>query len=183
MLAALKSKKNNQGFTLVEGLVVVALIGILSVVGIPSLQTAITKTKVRTSANTIKQGLVFAREQAISRSRRVQFMLTDETDLTSLTPITAANGRNWVAITLPNADITGDNRNNIGGEKIIDADNTTIAVNGPNSLTFNALGRPTATTPTYSIRVKEIETYRVEVSTSGRVKACDPTPNAYSDKC
>ncbi len=183
-----RSPKYNRGFTLVEGMIVVALIGVLSVVSIPSLKTASQKTKVRTSAEIIKQGLVFAREQAMSRSHKVQFILTDDTNLTGLSPNATIIGRHWVAITLADPDIIGDIAENIGGEKITPTENTAITVSGPASLTFSAIGKPLALTlnsaaPTYSILVNGTLAYQVKVSTGGKIQACDPTPAATSNPC
>jgi type IV fimbrial biogenesis protein FimT len=64
-----------KGFSLVELMVVVAVIGILLATGLPSFNTWIQNTKIRTAAEAVVSGLQSARAEAIRRNARVTFSL------------------------------------------------------------------------------------------------------------
>ena len=70
----------SNGFSLVELLVVIALIGILAALGLPSYQAWIQNTQIRTAAESIQNGLQLARSEAVQRNARVRFTLGDHSD-------------------------------------------------------------------------------------------------------
>lgn len=56
--------RKQQGFTLMEILVVVAIMAIVTVLATPSIQTFTEKSQVSSAANTILSGLIYARNEA-----------------------------------------------------------------------------------------------------------------------
>lgn len=64
-----------KGFSLVELMVVVAVIGILLATGLPSFNTWIQNSKIRGAAEAVLSGLQTARSEAIRRNARVTFTL------------------------------------------------------------------------------------------------------------
>ena len=74
-----------QGVTLVELLVGIAIVGILLAAGIPSFTNWIQSTQVRTAAESILSGLQLARAEAVRRNDLVRFTLTDAAGLTAWT--------------------------------------------------------------------------------------------------
>lgn len=61
--------KDNKGVTLIELVIVLAIIGILTAVGIPEYGRFIAKSKVRQSANDLLQNMRLARTMAIKENR------------------------------------------------------------------------------------------------------------------
>lgn len=61
-------RRNNQGFTLIETLIVVAMIGILSAISAPSFLAMLNKAKVNDALTQVKGALQEAQREAIRKS-------------------------------------------------------------------------------------------------------------------
>lgn len=59
------------GFTLVELMVAITILGILAAMALPSMEQFVTKTKVNAIARDFTNSLAYARNEAISRSTRI----------------------------------------------------------------------------------------------------------------
>jgi type IV fimbrial biogenesis protein FimT len=70
------SRRSLEGLSLIEMLVVVAIVAILASAGIPSFNEWIQNTQIRTAAESIASGLQTARAEAIRRSTPIEFTLT-----------------------------------------------------------------------------------------------------------
>jgi type IV fimbrial biogenesis protein FimT len=66
-----KKLGRKNGFTLLELMSVVVIIGIMAAIGIPTMDTAIKKIRFKSDSNTIMSGLRLARSQAIAK--RIQY--------------------------------------------------------------------------------------------------------------
>jgi len=65
----------HSGFSLLELMIGVAVLAILASIAMPSFQTMIESTKIRTAAESIQNGLQKARAEAIARNTNVAFTL------------------------------------------------------------------------------------------------------------
>lgn len=65
------------GFTLIEAIVVVAILGILASVGIPSMSSWLLGRKAQAAAGYYADGLAFARSQAIGHNSKSRLVLED----------------------------------------------------------------------------------------------------------
>lgn len=63
--------KNNTGFTLIELMVTVAIAGILLGIGLPSFSSALSKSRLATTANELLTALNLAKSEAIKRGVQV----------------------------------------------------------------------------------------------------------------
>lgn len=181
-----------QGVTLIELLVGIAIVGILLAVGIPSFSGWIQSTQIRTAAESIQSGLQLARAEAVRRNAIVRFTLTDATGLVAWSvgcvAVTAAcpaaiqsrdaneggvNARAGISIAAPPVP---------AGTYYATPITAGAGMTGVDGVTFNGLGRiPAANIAT---DVKRIDlsnavdaTARaliIVVTTGGQIRMCDP---------
>lgn len=73
----MKAGKKPQGFSLIELILAITIIGILLAIGIPSYRTWIQNSKIRAAATSISQGIQLARATAIKNNARASFDFTN----------------------------------------------------------------------------------------------------------
>lgn len=76
------SRRPHTGFSLIEMMIVVAIVAIVSAIAFPSYRVWIQNTKIRSTAESIQNGLQIARAEAVKRNASVQFVLGLKPDLT-----------------------------------------------------------------------------------------------------
>lgn len=176
-----------RGFTLVELMVTISLLAILLAVAVPSFNSWIRNTRVRTTAQVLQDGLRLAQAEAVRRNRTVSFFLTADPSPTA-SAVAVANGSNWGVRTLPL--ITDEVAAFIRGgalEGVVAG----VTITGPIAVCFNAAGQqianaaegcainPAAPTATFDVAhtnavAGEDRALRVTASLGGRVRMCDP---------
>ena len=67
------------GFSMVEIMIAIAVLGIVIALGLPAYGTWIQNTQIRTASEAVMNGLQTARNEAIRRNTSVQFRLTNAT--------------------------------------------------------------------------------------------------------
>lgn len=68
-------KKSARGFSLIELIVAIAVVGLVSAMAMPNYQTWIKNARVRTAAESIQNGLQTARAEAVKRNSQIEFKL------------------------------------------------------------------------------------------------------------
>jgi type IV fimbrial biogenesis protein FimT len=70
------NRQKHAGFTLLETMVVIAIIGILAAMAVPSFQDMIERNRLKQVAEGLKSDMQFARTEAIKRSKNLRVTLT-----------------------------------------------------------------------------------------------------------
>ena len=188
-----------RGFTLIEMMVTLVLLGALMALALPAMSEWLRNSRIRTVADALQNGLRLAQTEALRRSRQTVFSLTADTNpADGLTA--AANGSNWSVNFVPL--LTGESTDPTfiegGGLTGLAPD---VRVTGPATLCFNSLGRVvdnpapgtgvacSAAAAAYNITIPDVDSVRamrVLVALGGQVRLCDPAKtlsNAHPDGC
>ncbi len=182
----MKRKLREQGFTLVELVVTIALLGILLGLAGPAFSDWIRGARVRTIADALQTGARLAQGEAVRVNRQVVFFLTNDSSCSAATTA-AANGSFWAIRTI--GLTAGDPVRTVQCGTLADSA-PGVAINGPTAICFNSAGRQTinaapgaggvacALPPTgmsvYDITAADARPLRVQVSLGGQVRKCDP---------
>lgn len=143
MSASLKPRaviRRKGGFTLVELMVVVAVLAALMSIGAPSFMEWIQNSRIRTAAESLQNGLQIARAEAVRRNTNVEFMLN-------------GTGGAWT-VQLQRGDepfLQGSAAE--GGGTVIVTSTPALAT----TLTYNGLGRVNAENADGSARLTQLD--------------------------
>jgi type IV fimbrial biogenesis protein FimT len=163
--------REQDGFTVIEILVTVALIAILTVMAIPVFQHWVQNAQIRNGAEGILNGLQQARTEAVRRNAKIEFVLVNQTGWT----IALASA--------PNNPLTsrdpGEGSSN-ASTAFTPTDSHRVTFTGMGWVTTNGNSKP----PVSSIDVTsatmtgtEVRPLRIVISTNGSAKMCDPSPS------
>jgi type IV fimbrial biogenesis protein FimT len=186
--------KNLAGFSLIELLITITLVGILAVMGAPAFTNWIQSSQIRTAAESISDGLQLARAEAVRRNTAVRFNLTSASGLVDWEICATANSP------CPSTDIiqkrsntegsvnarigvynNGDGNNATNYATIITAGNEL-----PAHATFNGLGRTVSDGTSNVIRVDVTNSVNANARRlvitvgmpGGEIRMCDPALTA-----
>lgn len=185
-----------RGFTLVELVVAIAVLGLIMFAILPSIGTWLDNTRIRNVAASLQNGLQLARGEAVRRNQNVSFWLVSLNDPSTLSndcTLSNTSGSWVVSVNSPIghcADapstisspmiVTGRAVGDAGGRvsvKAVQADGTSGT-----AVTFNGFGRidATANTPIAKIDVTgtsattNYRALRIAITAAGQVQMCDP---------
>lgn len=184
-----------KGLSLIELVIGIAIVGLLMAMGIPSFLAWIQNTKVRSTAESIQDGLQLARAEAVRRNTLVRFQLMSTADANCAL---SNAGINWV---VSRTDATGQcdiapsdtvnpmtiqSHSGSEGAANITVSAVDPAGGGAYMIIFNGLGRvsPNDDGSTSITRVDitspilaaaDSRPLRVVVGIGGNIKMCDPS--------
>lgn len=177
---------SQRGFTLVELVVTIALLGVLLGLAAPAFGDWIRGARVRTIADALQSGARLAQGEAVRFNRQVVFFLTNDSNCSAATNA-AANGSFWAIRTI--GLTAGDAVRTVQCGTLADV-SPGVSINGPTAICFNSAGRqatnaspgvggaacalPASGTSIYDINATGARPLRVQVSLGGQVRQCDP---------
>jgi len=179
-------RRHASGFTLIEMMVTITLLGVLTMLAMPSFTTWIANNKVRTVSDSLQNGLRLAQAEALRRSRPMVFSLTNSAAPQSgLTAV--ADGSNWSLNVSKSSLDAGSVFVQAGVLSDVAAG---VQVKGAAAVCFNAMGRLAVNSdtgvagascntgsPTFAYDISangSDRPLRVLVGLGGQVRMCDP---------
>jgi type IV fimbrial biogenesis protein FimT len=169
---------NATGFSLIELLIVIAVIMILTLLSIPNFADWLQNSRTRSVAESLQNGLRFAQAEAARLSRQTTF--------TTVTP-------NWTVDFVPVPAAGDPTLTTLRTSPIGNLDNVTIALTPAGTVIgFNSFGRafsvasgvftPLAADASFLVANSNgSRTLKVLISPSGKVHMCDPAKTFAAD--
>lgn len=154
-----------QGFSFVELLIGIAMMTILASLSLPSYKLWIQNTKIRTTAESIQNGLQIARSEAVKRNDQVRFQLG----------VNSAWSVGCVTVTIDCPSIIQSRMTGEGSSTDI-----TVSTNAEDAIVFNSLGTVnTLPAPFSQLNIDSSESsddrpLRVTLGVGGNTRMCDP---------
>lgn len=177
----------HRGFTLIELMVAVAIVGILLAMGVSTYQTWINNTRGRNAAESFQNGLLLAKAEAIRRNTKVEFALTTtEPTVDNVGGITTSTaGANWIVRVYQvggaytSADfIQGRSAAEGSSTAKVNSGSAAAGCTRQATLVFAGFGNlnpaPAGTVCIDVTATGADRPLRVTVSTGGAVRMCDP---------
>lgn len=171
--------RKSSGFSLVELMVVMALLGVLATLGVSSYQAWIQNSRIRTAAESIQGGIQIARAEAVSRNASVQFDFRGTNSAWTVCASPVAPG----ACPNPDDATTVQSRAASDGSS---ADITLVTSDG-GPFVFNSFGVMTSPVPgagglvtvdvdvdTSVLPAADSRELRIVIGVGGSVRMCDP---------
>ena len=180
--------RRGRGFTLVELLITMVLLGLLIKASLPSFSAWISNTQVRTVAEALQNGIRLAQAEAVRRNRQVVLSFTNATPARNAPAI--VGGVNWSIQTV--AQFGGADAEFVQGGSLAEIGSgvTVASVGAPlDALCFNSNGRLiinadpgpanascNAAGVTFEVnRANADRRLRVIVNVGGQLRMCDPS--------
>ena len=153
----IRKKSAQTGFSLIELMVGIAILGILTAVAVPSFQTWLLNTQIRNAAESISNGLQRARAEAVRSNVSMDFVLAADS---SWTIKTTADGKEIAS--RPSSD----------GSK-------NVVINPAGTVTFDSLGGIVAgfaqvDVDSTLLSAADSNNLRITLGVGGNVRLCDP---------
>lgn len=163
-------KRNLDGFTLVELMVTVVIVGILATIALPSFNEFIERSNLRSSAESVLNALQLARAEAVRRNEQITFTLGTGTGATS-----------WRVTDSTGAVIQQSRSSGEGSAAVLAAKTPAAATN----LIFNGFGRVAGAGGLSTIvfgSAGTTLTVQVEIQQpGGLIRMCDPGVTTVGD--
>ena len=161
------------GFTLIELMIVLAVLAIVVSIAVPNLRVMIANTQIRSVAESVRNGLQLARAEAVKRNESVRFTLNAD--------------KSWqLGCVTVVADLDGDGQADcpavIMQKGVKEGGGGSVTVAGAGQVTFTSLGTSAGiagqlslvdfTSTTIAVGTRPL---RITLGTGGNARMCDPS--------
>lgn len=189
-------KRAHTGFSLIELIVGLTILGLLLALGVPQYATFIANSRLRATTEGIANGLNLARAEAVKRNARVELVLTDEDPIEALVnDSTLANsaGNNWIVRELvPATGAYNFIEGKAGAEGSGKTQGSTVAIasSGSGIVAFTGFGASASGAVTFQITSSAglcaaaggpLRCLNINVSPGGLIRVCDPNVTDAKD--
>ena len=166
-----------RGFTLTELMIGIVVFAILISMALPSFTAWIQKSQIRTAAETIQNGLMLARGEALRRNTQVSFTM-------------AGPDSSWSVDVVSPAEVV---QSRVGTEGTTNAQVSVVGGALPVSVIFDGLGRATNLATALQIHVAnpvggvcgvgmtDMRCLDIKIEVGGTIKMCDPSVATAGD--
>jgi type IV fimbrial biogenesis protein FimT len=161
---SVSSRRSSSGFTLVEMVMVVVVLGLLMSLALPSFLQMLRNSEIRNAAESIANGMQRARAEAVTRNGNVSFTL--------------GTGTSWTVVNVSDASMV-ESRSGAEGSASVTA--TAVAADGTTAataVTFNNLGQVVSNVANLArvdlVAAGGTKNLRVTIGSGGNAKVCDP---------
>ena len=175
----LSEARASHGFSLIELMVAMAIFGLLMAAAVPNLTAWISNARVRTTAESIQNGLMLAKAEAVRRNVKVEFIVTSSAPtVANINTITAATtGSNWL-VRVYRASGVYTAPDFIQGRSSAESGNNTTVTAGQSSFVFSGMAR-LSPIPAGTVNVNVSGTgasrpLRIAVTQGAAIRMCDP---------
>jgi type IV fimbrial biogenesis protein FimT len=178
-----KQTYKQAGFSLVEMMIVVAVIGITAAFAMPSYRTWIQNTRIRVTAESIQNGLQKAKTEALRHNARVRFTLNNDASwvVGCVTPVADLNGDGLADCP---ASIESSAASEASGDITVNTDSgntiltfTNFGTRDP-ALAANEFNQISIDMNTSAMSAADSRNLDVRIGVGGNVKMCDPEVTA-----
>lgn len=163
------------GFTLIEILITLVVSGIVLAIAFPNYSEWILNQQIRGAADSVQNGLMLARVEAVRRNANVQFVLDTS----------SSGGAAWVVSVVTTGEVVQErNKGTVSPDAYVSA----VTPAGATTATFTGLGRVSPTNngggvpfsqvdidlPSAKLAASKTRELRVTLQPGGEVRMCDP---------
>lgn len=161
-------KRKSFGFSLVELMVGIVIVGVLVTLAMPSFQDVLRNAEVRNAAESITNGMQRARAEAVARNTPVQFVL--------------GAGSSWT-VSVVSDGVQIDKRDSSEGSRNVTVEALAADSTPATTVTFNSLGQVTDAAPLWQVNLAAVgasQNLRITIGAGGNARMCDPSLTAGS---
>ncbi len=167
--------KLTRGFSLIELMVTITILGLLTMLALPSFGRWIANTQVRTMAESIQNGLRLAQREAASRNGSISLTLTSDSS-PSCTSTATTSGTNWVICS--GSTLVERNIGKSGSASaVVTSDFSSVSFDGLGRTNLGGSSQVAITSSNGACETSSTEGIRclnVLISPGGKTRLCDP---------
>lgn len=161
--------KFHAGFSLIELVIVMAIAGMLMVLGIPGFATWLQNTRVRTAAESVHAGLQLGRTEALKRNTSVSMVISADTSWSVGCTVSTAACPAVIQQRTASEASTGTSAV-VGNATVAN----TVIYNNLGAL-VNPAGGMTVDVDSTVLSAADSRNLRIQIGISGATRLCDPT--------
>jgi type IV fimbrial biogenesis protein FimT len=182
---------SSRGFTLIEVLIALSIMGLLFMLALPSMAKFLQNSQIRTAAESLQNGLQLARAEAVRRNTRIEYVLMAvDPNVGNVGGTPNVAGPNWMVRNFqPGGAYTATDFVQGGGtyqspNVVIAAPDATIVFNGFGRTDLTGTDTITITYPGAGTCIAaggQVRCLNITIQIGGQIRMCDPSITDATD--